>query len=145
MFCIHCFHTSTKVTNSRPNKKSPTIWRRRTCTDCQTTFTTYERPSLAENKPIYRPDGTADAFNLGKLIISIASSFSHAPSKAKYDAIWLAQTVEDLLSSQQHTITPEDIAAATHQTLLQFDELAALQYAARYGLITSTTKGRGRA
>ncbi len=145
MFCIHCFHKNTKVTNSRPSKKSPAVWRRRACTRCGITFTTYERPSLADNKPIHLENGSTESFNQGKLIISIAGSFSHAPDKGKYDALWLAQTVEDTLSSQQHTITSEDIAAATHQTLLKYDELAAMQYAARYGLITSTTKRRGRA
>jgi hypothetical protein len=57
--------------------------------------------------------------------------------------LWLAQTVEDILSTEYPTITPDDIAAVTHQTLKQFDELAAVQYGARHRLIASTRK-RGR-
>lgn len=143
MFCINCFHKNTAVANSRPNKKQPQVWRRRTCSNCQTTFTTYERPSLADNKPISLQSGGSDVFNLGKLILSIAQAFSHSPDDAQYNALWLAQTVEDTLSTERQIITPEDIAATTHQVLRKFDELAAIQYAAQHKLISSTRK-RGR-
>ncbi|MDB5168261.1 MAG: hypothetical protein JWO55_519 [Candidatus Saccharibacteria bacterium] len=143
MFCINCFHKNTSVANSRPNKKQPQVWRRRTCSQCQSTFTTYERPSLADNKPIDLSDGSTDTFNLGKLILSISKAFTHSPDGAQYNALWLAQTVEDTLSIERQTITPEDIAATTHQTLKKFDELAAVQYAAQHQLISSTRK-RGR-
>lgn len=143
MFCINCFHPSTSVTNSRPNKKQPQVWRRRSCTNCKAVFTTYERPSLADNKPITLADGTADTFNLGRLILSISKAFTHSPNDAQYNALWLAQTVEDILSTERETLSPEDIEAATHQTLKKFDELAAIQYAAQHHLISSTRK-RGR-
>jgi transcriptional repressor NrdR len=143
MFCINCFHKSTSVANSRPNKKQPQVWRRRTCSNCHTTFTTYERPSLADNKPITVLDGSTDTFNLGRLVLSIAKAFTHSPNDAKYHTLWLAQTVEDTLSTERQTITPEDIAATAHQVLKKFDELAAVQYAAQHHLISSTRK-RGR-
>jgi transcriptional repressor NrdR len=143
MFCINCFHTGTKVANSRPNKKQPLVWRRRQCIKCGTTFTTYERPSLADNKPVALPDGKTDTFNLGKLILSISRAFTHAPQEAEYNALWLAQTVEDILSTERQVVTPEDIEAATHMTLKRFDELAAVQYAAQHKLISSL-KRRGR-
>ncbi len=143
MFCINCFNNDTSVTNSRPHKKQPHIWRRRTCKNCGITFTTYERPSLADNKPVHLPGGKTGTFNLGKLIISISQAFTHTPKEAEYNALWLAQTVEDTLSSQREVITPEDIAATTHDVLKKFDELAAVQYAARHRLISSLRR-RGR-
>ncbi len=143
MFCINCFHAHTTVTNSRPHKKTPSVWRRRTCEKCHTNFTTVERPSLTENKKIWVENGTSETFNIGKLLLSIAGAFSHDSKKAQYDAIWLAQTVEDILSTQYKTITVDDISVVTHQTLKNFDELAAIQYAAKYGLIVSL-KRRGR-
>lgn len=143
MLCINCFHPTTRVANSRPHKKHPSIWRRRSCPRCRTAFTTYERPSLAENKKVALPSGGSELFNLGKLVVSIASAFTHQPDEAKYHSLWLAQTVEDALSTEYPVVTPDDIAAVTHYTLKQFDELAAVQYAARHGLIASTRK-RGR-
>jgi transcriptional repressor NrdR len=143
MFCINCFHKNTKVANSRPNKKQPAIWRRRQCDQCGTVFTTYERPSLADNKPVILSSNKTDTFNLGKLILSIAKAFTHAPHEAEYNALWLAQTVEDTLSTEREVVTPGDIEAITHATLKRFDELAALQYAAQHQLIVSL-KRRGR-
>lgn len=143
MFCINCFHTNTSVANSRPNKKQPQVWRRRRCSKCQTVFTTYERPSLADNTPISLSDGSQDTFNLGKLILSISKAFTHTPIEGEYNALWLAQTIEDTLSTQRRTITPQDIEATAHQVLKKFDELAAVQYAAQHQLISSTRK-RGR-
>jgi transcriptional repressor NrdR len=143
MFCVNCFHKNTAVVNSRPHKKQPTVWRRRTCSNCSQTFTTYERPSLADNKPVHLPSGKTSKFNLGKLIISINKAFTHSPENGQYNALWLAQTVEDTLSTEYKVLTPEDIEVVAHQTLKRFDELAAMQYAAQHQLISSTRR-RGR-
>jgi transcriptional repressor NrdR len=144
MFCINCFYKTTQVANSRPHKKKPQVWRRRACANCGAVFTTYERPSLADNKPVHLPKGAEETFNLGKLVISIAGAFAHDSEEAAYSALWLAQTVEDTLSTEYKVITPEDIAAVTHYVLKQFDELAAVQYAAKHQLVISIRKSRGR-
>lgn len=143
MFCINCHSPSTKVINSRPHKKSPHIWRRRSCARCGTAFTTYERPSLADNKPIRISSGKTEAFNIGHLIISISQSFTHNPNEGQKNALWIAQTVEDKLSMDKTALTTEHIALVTYNTLKQYDELAAVQYAARHQLISSVRR-RGR-
>lgn len=143
MFCINCFNPHTNVTNSRPHKKRPLVWRRRTCPKCSAVFTTHEQPALTGSREVHLPGGKTDTFNLGRLVISIATAFTHAKGKAQYDSLWLAETVESTLSTEYAAITPDDIAAVTHHVLKQFDELAAVQYAAKHGLITST-KRRGR-
>lgn len=143
MFCINCFNGTTRVSNTRANKKQAHIWRRRSCNRCGAVFTTRERPSLADNKPIILSSGEKDQFNLGKLILSISRAFTHNASEAEYNALWLAQTTEDILSTEQETVTPEDIEATVHNVLKRYDELAAIQYAAQHNLISSTRK-RGR-
>jgi transcriptional repressor NrdR len=142
MFCINCFRSTTQVINSRAHKKRALIWRRRRCFHCGKTFTTHERPSLIDNKKVYISE-TPENFSLGRLVLSIAGAFTHSPTDAKEYAYHLAQTVEDLLSTQTQTITPAEIAATTHTVLKRFDELAALQYAASHQLIVSTRR-RGR-
>ena len=144
MFCVNCFHKNTKVVNSRAGKKQPSVWRRRHCPACKITFTTYERPSLADNKPVHLPSGKTDVFNLGKLTLSVAEAFPHAPKEAAYNALWLAQTVEDILSTETEVITPQEIEATTHQVLKRFDALAAMQYAAQHQLVTSVKRRPGR-
>lgn len=142
MFCINCFYPSTQVTNSRPNKKQPLVWRRRHCSQCGATFTTTERPSLAHNQQVHgRSDDTA--FNLGKLIVSLARAFQHDQAKVDSDVLELALTIQTELATELQTITTDDIAAVAHQVLKRYDELAAMQYAAQHQLIASTRR-RGR-
>ena len=145
MFCINSRYEKTKVINSRISKKSPQVWRRRQGVTSGVTFTTYERPSLADNSRIVRPDNSTDTFNLGRLIISIAAAFTHNTQSARYDSLWLAQTVEDTLSSRfaDASLTPKNIADITHATLKRYDDIAAMQYAAKHHLIT-TVRRRGR-
>lgn len=144
MFCINCFEPKTKVTNSRTRSKRPAVWRRRNCEACDYVFTTYEQPSLAESKTIHSTENKTEEFNLGRLIISIAAAFQHDPEAAKNDALWLAQTVEQTLLTERRHINREDITATTHQVLKRYDELAAVQYAAKHQLITSTRRRPGR-
>lgn len=56
----------------------------------------------------------------------------------------LAQTVEvQLLGLNKTLLTSDEIADQTYLTLKRYDELAAVQYAARHQLIT-TVRRRGR-
>lgn len=143
MFCINCFYPSTGVGNSRPHKKQPHVWRRRSCSQCGTVFTTTERPTLAHTQKINLSSGETVPFNLGKLIISLSRAFQHNPQDAELATLELAQTIETSLTTEVRMITPEDIEAVAHQVLKRYDELAAMQYAAQHQLIT-VSKRRGR-
>lgn len=144
MICINCFYIDTAVINSRPHKKRASIWRRRKCSQCNTVFTTNEKPTLKDGKKVYRSDSTSpEPFSLSKLTLSIAAAFTHDPIKAAYDALWLAETVEETVITQYSTVSTDDIAATVHQTLKKFDELAAIQYAAKHQLIQQVRR-RGR-
>jgi transcriptional regulator NrdR family protein len=150
MICVNCFHEKTKVTNSRPHKKGAGTWRRRNCTHCGLTFTTYEKPALDDSIDVLYPSigeptsGTKAPFSLSKLTLSIAASFSHDKVTQQLHSLSLAETVEQLLISQIKQPSVDDIAATTHQVLKRFDELAALQYAASHGLVNATRSRRGR-
>ena len=144
MICIKCFHGKTHVANSRQNKKYPTTWRRHICDQCGYSFTTYEKPAIS--LVVISQDGEKNNFSIGKLILSIARSFNHDKKAADFYSYYLANTVQDklLLLQNKHTISTQDIAKITHSTLQNFDQIAALQYAAQHNLITSQRKRRGR-
>lgn len=142
MICINCFHVKTRVTNSRPHKKRPGVWRRRSCPHCGTVFTTYETGAL-EQTTVRQHDGTVTEFNLGRLVQSIGRSFLHDKHAARYDSLELARTVELTLLTEQSQPSNDDIAAITHTVLKRYDQLAALQYAAQHDLVT-TLRRRGR-
>lgn len=136
MICINCFHNKTRVINSRKHKKYPQLWRRRSCDNCHTTFTTYEYPSI-DNTPVVK-ETTEEPFNIGRLTLSIAKSLQHDDHSAKYDSFHLAQTVQrNLLIKNMATIPVDSITKEVHTVLTRYDPVVAIQYAAQHKLLIS--------
>lgn len=137
MICIYCLHKSTKTPNSRPHKKTPQVWRRRRCTNCERVFTTYERPSL-EDVVILDDTKQPHTFSLGVLTISIYTALGSTQTpEACYE---LARTVEAHLIQRYDIsapLTTSAVAEETFHTLKHFDEICGLQYGARHGIVTS--------
>lgn len=146
MICIYCLSKKTNIPNSRPHKSSPKVWRRRYCTNCAHTFTTYERPSL-EDVTILNKAKRSSAFSLGKLTVSIYGALSHQHGNdAGTISYELAQTVEQQLLLRydiRTDLTASAVADMTYRALKNFDEISALTYGASHGIVTSIRR-RGR-
>lgn len=147
MICIKC-SADTNVINSRPHKKTPSVWRRRQCRACGATFTTSE--VVADQAYGFRvtADGSATEFSLPRLMLSIVAALSHRSSpNVADDSYWLAQTVAQALqATATDTVTLSALTEETWETLSRFDATAGLQYGARHGLIKNTAQKprRGR-
>lgn len=141
MICPYCFHKKTKTTNSRAATTSATVWRRHSCPNCHADFTSYE--TVAPTIRITDAN-TNQPFSLGQLHLSIASCFSHQPDRAGQDSLELAKTVQTKLLTKGDSLSRHQLATITHSVLHQFDPIAALQYAARHQLLTSTKRRPGR-
>lgn len=130
MVCIYC-GSSTGVTNSRPQKRTNTVWRRRQCHLCRAVFTTEEAVILASVIVITRVDGPTSTFSKEKLLISLYGSLKHRPT-ALPDAISLTDTViSQLLPHMQLAAIPVGAIITTATKVLQrFDQAAAVQYRA---------------
>ena len=132
MICINCSHQKTGVVNSRTHKSSAQIWRRRRCSACHCTFTTYERISSADELLVQDSSGKKTAFSPGKLIVSVLNCLNHSEEKAA-QAFWLIETIENQLFKKSNLlVTDKDISSTTHQVLASFDKLAGEQYAVRH-------------
>ena len=55
----------------------------------------------------------------------------------------MQQLAKRAAQAQQYTLSTADIAHTTHQILKRYDPVAALQYGARHGMVTSLRR-RGR-
>lgn len=130
MICIKCGQNNTSVINSRQNKKTATVWRRRRCKDCGHTYTTYEDVAIDQINVVYK--GATAPFHHTKLLISIASCFEHMPIKRAENAEALSKTVEAKLVQKGTETSPEAICGAVYTCLKQFDRLASVQYAAKH-------------
>ena len=89
-------------------------------------------------------DGEKNNFSIGKLILSIARSFSHNEKLAGSYSYDLANTIQDKLIHLHNkpATSSQHIAEITHSTLQNFNQIAALQYAAQHNLITPQRKKR---
>ncbi len=132
MFCIKCGENKIKVINSRPSSKSPSVWRRRQCTKCGFTFTTYEEIAF-EQLEVVNVNGVREAFSDTRLLLSIAQCLEHESSKKPEYAKWLSKhVIAEILRAHNDTISIQDIIKATYKVLSRFDQLASIQYAARH-------------
>ncbi|MEK7621395.1 MAG: hypothetical protein AAB395_03515 [Patescibacteria group bacterium] len=130
MICIKCGQNNTSVINSRQNKKTATVWRRRRCKDCGHIYTTYEDVAIDQIKVISK--NKAMPFHHTKLLISIANCFEHMPAKRAENAEALSKTIETRLVQEGTETSPEAICGAVYVCLKQFDRLASVQYAAKH-------------
>ncbi len=130
MICIKCGHKNTRVINSRQNKKTAVVWRRRKCKECGHIYTTYEDIALDQIK--ITSGKQSISFHHTKLLISVASCFEHIPKKRAENAEALTKTIEAKILLNGVETSPQAICEAVYTSLKRFDRLASVQYAAKH-------------
>ena len=130
MVCIYC-SGSTQVTNSRPQRRTQGVWRRRQCSDCGATYTTLEHPDLNACLRVESADGKQlKPFSRAKLFASIYECLKHLPEPAQ-TADELTNTITHaLLNTKSAILNVSTIARHAHATLFRFNKLAGDQYIA---------------
>lgn len=129
MKCIYC-GGDTKVNNSRLQKRSNTIWRRRKCLQCGNVISTIESINYESTLRVKLTDGKFTVFDPNILMISIYESVKHRSNPIK-DASELTRTITNkILDRSQPVIEIEDISETTIATLKNFDNVASVHYSA---------------
>lgn len=132
MFCIKCGHHTIQVINSRQSRKRASVWRRRRCKDCGFTFTTYEEISPEQLKVLSR-NKKVEAFSDARLLLSVARCLEHESTRKPEHAKWLTQHITDeLIKRNSDLFKTDEIIIVAYETLKRFDQLASVQYGARY-------------
>lgn len=133
MVCPYCSH-DTRVTNSRPQLRTNSIWRRRLCTGCGAIFTSTEHIDL-EKSVMVEVNGRLQPFLRDKLFASIYDSLRHRKS-ALSDATALTDTViaKVLGLISDGRIEGTVITQQASAILKRFDQAAAVHYAAYHPL-----------
>lgn len=131
MFCIYCGN-NTEVTNSRPSKKSPSIWRRRSCLACKAIFSSREKPDLSLSIKVSDSSGRLEPFSEEKLLISVYECFSH-----RNDAYTASKQLMDTLLNKFLPVKDKYLAKAlvakdVYTVLTRFDKAAAVYYKAHH-------------
>lgn len=131
MKCPYCFHTDSKVIDSRPTDENEKIRRRRECLLCQRRFTTYE---IVETTPVMvvKKDGSREAFDRDKLFVGILRSCE----KRQVSLQSLEQAVDAIQSAIQNSLDREVASAKIGELAMQhlkaLDEVAYVRFASVY-------------
>jgi transcriptional repressor NrdR len=131
MVCIYCTG-ETQVFNSRPQKRSNQIWRRRRCLTCQATFTSLEGVDYT-NVIRVDEDGAFKPFLTDLLYTEVLLALSDRKN-AYIDAREITSTIiKSLMQLPSHPLfKASDISRATAKVLERFDKRAWHRYAAEH-------------
>lgn len=134
MVCIYC-GGETQVVNSRHQKRSNQVWRRRQCQTCQGIFTSYEAADLTGSLLFRATLGHVEPFQRDYLFLSVHQAVGHRKTAAE-DARALTDTIVGRLRGhiQDAGIERTQLVSVTTEVLKRFDRAAASAYAAYHPL-----------
>jgi len=135
MVCVYC-SSSTNVTNSRLQKRTNSVWRRRRCTDCDAIFTTTESVAYEGSLGVLDATSHIIPFDRDLLFLSIYESCRHR-LHAPADATALSGTIIAKLHRSQDepgVIARDTIVIVASETLKAFDPVACVHYLAFHPL-----------
>ncbi len=130
MVCVYC-KSKLAVTNSRPQKRTNSVWRRRGCPKCKALFTTVETVNYGSLFIYKSPGIPIEPFSEAKLLISVYEACKHRKSPEE-DAKHLTDTIMYRLfaSSPGTTVQRNLVIKNALAALRQFDKVASVQYEA---------------
>lgn len=129
MVCLYC-DTKLVVINSRPQKRTNSVWRRRSCPGCNIAFTSLEEIDPASTLVIKDSSGRLQPFSRDKLFLSVYKSCRHRMDPVEDARALTATIVARLGDRKSPELTRRQVIKTVAKVLGRFDSLAAMQYEA---------------
>lgn len=131
MKCPKCYHTNSRVLDSRPFEDGDAIRRRRECEKCGFRFRTYERK---EETPliIVKKDGTRQEFNRDKLIRGLMRACEKRPVTIEEIEEVALEVEQEIRNSEKAEISSRQIGEIVLDCLKDIDEVAYVRFASVY-------------
>ncbi|MCL2760785.1 MAG: transcriptional regulator NrdR [Desulfuromonadales bacterium] len=131
MRCPYCAFADSKVVDSRPDRDSSVIRRRRECESCGKRFTTYER--VEEVLPlIMKKDGRREPYIREKVIGGIKKACEKRPVSIESIEDMVARLEGRLFESGEKEIPSTVIGEWIMSGLHEIDEVAYVRFASVY-------------
>jgi transcriptional repressor NrdR len=132
MVCIHCAST-TRVINSRLQKRNNHVWRRRQCLTCKLVFSTEEIAQYENIWLVMDTSGSYSPFSSNKLRMSLYRSCQHRQT-ALSDVAALTETIIQKLQPKfkDGRINNKTITQVSQVALNRFDRAASVHYEANH-------------
>ena len=117
MKCPFCGSKSLKTTNSRPTHSSTQTWRRKSCTRCHCTITTYEKSDMLWLSVKDSRSNTLKPYKKALLYKSLLVAFSD-DELAELDFDSLIDSIEQkIVSNQKSIITKNELVKIVLETI----------------------------
>lgn len=127
MHCPYCNSHDTEVVETRVGEEGTNIRRRRTCSNCQKRFTTYER---IENVPLIvrKKDGKREQFNRDKLQRGMITA-TQKTSVTLEDITRIVDEIErELRGGESVEIESKKIGQSVASKLKKIDKVAYIRF-----------------
>ena len=131
MRCPFCGHEESQVKDSRPTEDGAVIRRRRSCPNCDSRFTTFERVQLRE-LTIVKRTGRRQPFEREKLVRSISLAIRKRPVDPDQLERMVSGIVRQLESMGETEIASTVVGELVMKALKSLDEVAYVRYASVY-------------
>jgi len=131
MRCPFCGHDDTQVKDSRPTEDNSAIRRRRSCPQCGSRFTTFERVQLRE-LIVVKKNGQRSIFDRDKLARSIAIAVRKRPVDPDRVERIVNSIQRRLESSGETEISTNTIGELVMEALAALDQVAYVRFASVY-------------
>ncbi len=131
MVCIYC-HNDTSVENSRLQKRSNQVWRRRACKACRAVFTTHESIDYSSALLVLN-NGSNQPFISDRLFASILTCMPHREDRFITAREATYTVISKLICQQTAASVSTDVIIETTTTVLKaLDKKAYLHYTANH-------------
>ncbi len=131
MRCPFCSSEDTQVKDSRPAEDGAAIRRRRSCPQCNSRFTTFERVQLRD-LAVLKSDGQREPFDREKLARSIRVALRKRPvDQDKLERI-VNGIQRKLETEAEAEVTSRQIGEIVMETLKEVDQVAYVRFASVY-------------
>ena len=131
MRCPFCGHADSQVKDSRPTEDDAVIRRRRSCPNCDSRFTTFERVQLRE-LTILKRSGRRAVFDREKLIRSISVAIRKRPVDPEQLERMVSGIVRRLEGMGETELPSSVVGELVMKALKELDDVAYVRYASVY-------------
>jgi len=131
MRCPYCGRDDTQVKDSRPAEEGAAIRRRRSCPNCQSRFTTFERVQLREIT-VLKTDGRRVPFDREKLSRSIRIALRKRPVDEDRVERIVNGIQRRLETDAESEVTSRQIGEIVMESLRAVDQVAYVRFASVY-------------
>ena len=131
MNCPFCKHKNTRVLDSRLIKEGYSIRRRRSCSECERRFTTYEHVEVSLPR-IFKKDGRREDYKREKIYSGIEKACQKLPvSPDQIDAI-INSIEKKLMELNQQGVSARHLGNLVMMHLKYLDPVAFVRFASVY-------------